>query len=427
MTGKRTITALVTIFFLSAFAFGAEPAKPASLQAGRLQPLLKLIRETKDPGTAMAAYARGCAIDRNSTELHDSYMRKMLTLGLPQIARFPARSLVALDAKNGTAWGVLGYMAGKHGRLGEALTNTIRAAALLGDAPSVLNNLGQLCAWYEHVTDLPRIPDADRRTLAKHKEQWSRREAFAMAYRRIQKEFQRQEQIRLDLDKKIAAAQVEANVAGREVLLLNEQLGQAKANIDGIKDRIDSLRRDRRWAYRYTLGENQIIVTSDGQVYYYPRYNYLYRDELSRRIRQEEQALRSEERRYNRLRRQVRELAKQAARKRNAVDKLRKQSRRAAVRLERTFRWDPPAVDGVVFPEIENLPLATRRVKLPEDPEADAAQQLSLAKLYLAHALNDKAETLLRGILKNYGSTAAAKEVRSLLGEVTTPGRETRR
>ncbi|MHC4718781.1 MAG: hypothetical protein ACYS5V_17595, partial [Planctomycetota bacterium] len=83
----------------------------------------------------------------------------------------------------------------------------------------------------------------------------------------------------------------------------------------------------------------------------------------------------------------------------------------------RDFRWDPPAVDGVVTNELDGLPPVPARAKpeLPVDPESEADQRLELAKLYLRHDMSTKAVNILEEINRRFASTRAGRQAKVLL------------
>ena len=145
----------------------ADATRAAADRARRLAEFVQAVRDADHPRQAITAYARGCAVDASRPEIHEAQMRRMLRFGLPKIALFPARSLVAIQPDNGLAWGVLGYVHGQRGELAEAFAASIRAAEHARDNPSILHNAGQLVAWYDHELELPKLPDRAKRSLSR--------------------------------------------------------------------------------------------------------------------------------------------------------------------------------------------------------------------------------------------------------------------
>ncbi len=414
MAGRGTFIVLGLIAFLiTSTGFSDEKAPAAE---ARIAPLMKLLRTTDQPRVAMAAYARANAIDRDNTDLHVLYMRRMVKFGLPQIARYPARRLVAMDKANAMAWGLIGYVAGRQGRYGEALAASIRSAHLDEDDPSVLNNLGQLVAWYDRTDNPPRIEDADRRLLARRKERWSRRGAYAAAQTRIGKAFEKRTSLRQDLAKKIDAAEKVAAKTYREAIAADEGLRRLDVEIANHRDRIDLLLRDYYYATLYVGFQNRLVLTSDyGPYIYYPRYYYLYRDELDRRIRRARRERDKLKIRRDALAAMGAAVAADYRRKRRTLADLLRRTESSSELIERGFRWDPPAIDGQVIPERKAVPVG-REVRLPDDPQGDAEQKLSLAMAYRSNGMNRKANEILRSILKDYGNTPSAGRARAILG-----------
>jgi len=395
-------------------ALAADPAtapadKPAT-KAQRLAEHVKALNDAKAPQTAMAAYARGCAIDRNDAGLQNAYMRKMLKFGLPKIAFYAAQTLVRIEPDNGTAWGVMGYMHGHRGHYDKAFAACIRAAALAGDDPSVLHNAGQMVAWFDSQRDLPDVPDAVRRTLARIKPALEKKAPYAAAYKHMKATYATQGKAAAGLEKKLNAAEADAQAVQRLAAEIDVQLRNLNDDITYRNRLIKDLWRE----YRYG-GYSYVWRTDDGRLIYYPNYSSrLYRAEILERIRTEERALAELKGKARQVRQEGNTVLAELALKRKALDAIRQAVRKAIQRAEQRFRWDPPAVDGVVTDEIEHLPPAPA-ASAPADPEAQAAQRLALAKLYLRHDMNDKAVEILRDILSNHPATDAARKAKTLL------------
>jgi len=395
------------------FLAAAEPAVTTSRPTDRVAPFLKVIREVGDYRAVMRAYARACAIDRNDVRLHRAYMRRMLKLGLPQIAYYPALALTKLDPKDGTAWGVVGYVHGRRGRLADAFAATMRALATKPSDPSILHNAGQLAAWYDHDPSLPRVRDSARRALANLREKVSKNPIYARAYAEIAQAYKRQVETASMLKRALAAARAEVETARRRAWEVDRELRDLNDEIDYRNRLIDQLWRELRSYYRAT----RTYKDESGVIIVVPSRDTLYRQELSDRIRAEERAIERLRLKVRKFRREGELVLAQLARREAEVENLRKQARGHVVRQVREFRWDPPAVDGVVTPELERLPVATRpaTVKLPIDPDSEAAQQLELAKLYLRHDMSRKALDILEGIVKQFPATKAGRQAKLLL------------
>ncbi len=411
MKSKHAVTIFVTAMSWTSLAGQATRSSPATKPADRLEAYIRAVRQADNPRSAMSAYARGCAIDRNKAELHNAYMRRMLKFGLPKIAYYPARVLVRLDRSNGLAWGVVGYMQGKRGEFAEAFSATIRSLENRRDDPSVLHNAGQLAAWYDNEPDLPRVHDRVRRSLAQMKKELLAGKPYSSAYKAIEAAYAQRAEMVERLDKQVAAAEAEVLAARRMAMEIDSQLRELADEIDRRKRMIDELWRELR------TGAGYYYRDADGRLIYYRRYRRAYRDDLYDRIHQAER----EVERLKAERRGVRNRGKtvlvELKGKEVILARLRQQMRKAKIRTGRTFRWDPPAVDGVVTPEVEHFPVSTRPAA-PADPETQAGQRLKLAELYLRHEMNEKAGVILQGILEDYGSTKAAAQAKAFLAKL---------
>jgi len=391
----------------------AEPprGRPATRPADRIRPFLEAIRTSEDYRTVMRAYARATGIDRNNVQLHRAYVRRMLAMGLPQIAYYAAQKLIAIDAADGMAWGLAGYMQARKGQLVDAFTSTIRAIEKIPEDPSVQHNAGQLVGWYDVDPSLPRVPDSARRTLAQMRTRLTQHPIFARAYKTIVQAYTKQKTGAAGLAAQLAAAEAQADAARQMARDIDRRLRDLNDEIEYRNRLIDQLWRELRHYYgggTYRDGDGTVIVTTPGRYY---------RREMLERIRQEEQAVEALRLKLRQARREGEGVLGEMARKQAELQRLRDRFRREAARIEREFRWDPPAVDGKVVAEREGLPPTTRpsSVKLPVDPESAAAHRLDLARMYLRHDMSEKAIDMLGAIVKQYGATAAGKQARLLL------------
>ena len=414
-----TNTRLFGIALLAVLALGArsladdqtEAAEDrAAANAKRLAALIDTLKTADNPSAAMAAYARGCGIDRTNVELQNAYMRKMLTFGLPKISYYAARVLVGLQPDNGTAWGVVGYMHGRRGELGKALAASIRAAEKAPEDPSIAHNAGQLLGWYENELTPPRLPDSARRILEQILDDLFRQESFVKAHQQMKAAYVRQAALAAEIEKRLAAAAADADRVHDEALDIDLQLRTINDEIDYHNSVIESLYRELNYYYAYP------VYTSDGiQYVYVPNYRYGQRAEILERIRAEERAIYALELGARKLRRRGQTVLAELRRKQRALETLRKQVRGALTQVERAFRWDPPAVDGVVTAELERFPLRPRVAAGPEDRQAIAEHRLELAKLYLSNGMTDKAVAILNELVEKYGSTPQAEEAKIVL------------
>ena len=409
-THALTIVAALLGSAVSARA-GAAATQPA---AARLSPFLKVIRESDDARTVMRTYTRALAVSRDNAELHRAYVRRMLQFGLPQIAQHAARELVRLQLADGIAWGVLGYMHGRRGELADAFVATLQAAERIPYDPSIQNNAGQLVAWYDFEPDRPRVPDAARRTLAKLRELLAKAKPFERAYEGLKVAYGQQTGATAALDKQVAAAEAEAQAVQRLARDVDSQLQELNDDIDYRNRLIDSLWREVRSGYALWYSYRDV----DGRYVYAPNYTrYYHRQELRDRIREEEREIEKLRLKIRRVRRDGQAVLAELARQVAAVNALRDQIRNVIGRVAAKFRWDPPAIDGVVTAERDKIPatVGTPKMKVPSDPQTDAAQSLELAKLYLRHNMSEKAIGLLEMVAREYPKTEAGRQAALLL------------
>ena len=389
----------------------AEAAKAAEQRGGRLAAFIQAVGSAEHPRQAISAYARGCAVDRSKPEIHEAYMRRMLQFGLPRIAYYPARVLVTMQRDNGVAWGVLGYMHGRRGELDEALSATVRAAENDGGNPSILHNAGQLVAWYDNELNLPKISDRTKRSLEKVRRELSERQPFARAYKGMTAAYKEQAALAEGFARKIDALEAETLALERLALDVDRKIRDFNDEIAYREDVIDSLRRDlyyASWAY-YPSAHGGYVV--------YPAYEGPYRRETRRRIRDQQHEIEKLQLDIRTLRREGHGVLGDLRAKRGRLDKLRDQTNQALARVRRRFRWDPPAVDGVVTDETEHFGPPPARDE-PENAETAAEKRLDMAGLYLRHDLRERAVEILRQVAKTHGSTKAAARARLLLREL---------
>jgi len=397
--------------------------------------LRELIEQTDDPGVAITAYARACAIDPASAGLHAGYMWRMLAAGLPQVARIPAARLVALGRPTAAAWGVLGYHHGREGRLDEALAATVRSAELDPQDASVMHNLGQLLAWYDGAARPPALPAVVLRALQQQRAAWQRRPAFQAAYQRVEHAANRLQRLREELADKIDDAARREQAALEQALALAEQARLVRADLEAAEDRLDWLRREYDDANVHVGTPDQVIVvigtdgsrtfvrrgrvrTVHGPVLHrrilYTRYPDRYRKDLDREIDRVENRRDELDAQYDRLRREARAAVRRLRRRRAAREALEDRVADLPARPDARLRWDPPAVGGAVVPRQEHIP-RPMALPLPADPAREAAEKLQLVRAYLANGLPEKGQALARALVKQYPTTPAAGEAQALL------------
>jgi len=389
----------------------AAASAPSALKA-RLSPFIKVIRESDDARTVMRTYTRAIGIGRNDAELHKLYMARMLRFGLPQIAQTAARELARLDQADGMAWALIGYRHGQQGQLTDAFIATAKAAELMPNDPSVRNNLGQLVAWYDFAAPPPVVPDASRRSLAKLRDTVGKTKEYQLAYKAMQNAFAQQGAASKALADRISAAEAEAAAVQALARDVNGRLAELSDDVDYRQRRIDGLWRDIRYGYTYFA--YPYYHGYRRRSYAFPTY---YKAGLYDRILDEERELDALRTRLGRVQREGAVVLAELARKEATLKALREQVKAAIDRVTMEFRWDPPAVGGVVTAERDRIPptIGKPKMAVPVDPEHDAAQSLELAKLYLRHDMSDRALGLLGMVATKYPKTKAGKQAAALL------------
>ncbi|MBI5724666.1 MAG: hypothetical protein HZA50_11955 [Planctomycetes bacterium] len=250
-----------------AFSDGKPQPKAAPTVEQRLAPFIAAIKETKDPATALTCYVKGCSIDNTSLAIHETYMKRMLSLGLPQYAEMPAKVLVNLDPRNGTAWGVIGCMNGKRGDYGAALPACIRAAALLPNDAGIMNNAGQLMVWYENTLDAPELPDALKRILDNLRNKWDQNEAFARSYKKVRDAYIARDKLDKETGDKMATLEDATLAVQRNYL-------DVQAKLMDISSQIQNKQTEALYMYRQMLNAPPFIVSGGLAPISWPTVNY---------------------------------------------------------------------------------------------------------------------------------------------------------
>lgn len=158
-----------------------EKPAPSSTDAA-LAPLAEAIERAADPLAAIDAYARGYAIDPNSTVLHRAYLNRMLRAALPEMAYESARVLASADPGDALAWSVLAHKHVNRGQLSEAAADIVRAAAGLGDSAFGQKVAAEVLAQYDRLGEQPDWAAALRASLEQVRAALTAKPAFTAAY-----------------------------------------------------------------------------------------------------------------------------------------------------------------------------------------------------------------------------------------------------
>jgi len=417
MNAIRALTFIVFAVATVSLTFAAEAAtQPASqpttrpAAAERLAKLIEAVKDADSPSAAMSAYARGCGIDRLNADLQNAYMRKMLTFGLPKIGYYAARVLVSSQPDNGMAWGLVGYVHGRRGEIDKAFNVTIRAAALAPDDPSIMHNAGQLVAWYENELLPPKPPDVIRRILERVRPKLAKNADFVKAYNQMAGAYAKQAAVTAELSERLVVAATQVEQQRDEAQAIDIQLRAISDEIDYRNSVIQSLYEE---LYAYTV---HVIQTPDGVEYVRVPSSGRHRAEIRARIRAEERAIDELEIEARKLRRQGQLVLVNLARAQQSLQLVQTQLDSLGAQAQRTFRWDPPAVDGKVTDELERFPLVSHgRPALVKGPEDEANEQLAMARLYIRNSMKDKAIAILQELIVKHKTTEAAAEAKIVL------------
>jgi tetratricopeptide (TPR) repeat protein len=380
--------------------------------------LIKIIKTDDDPSVVLRSYTRACALNRMDPELNSAYMRRMLLLGRPRAAYMSARILSAQDADAALAWAMIGYMMGRSNKYLDALTATARALEFNSDDPSILNNAGQLAAWFDNAPAPPKLGDREKRIMDKLKDKFAKSQVYIDAYKRVNTVYVDCKTQRADLQDKLTTAETEYNKTRTEELTMRANIARINSQIIQQNKKIDELEKDIR------RNRNRLNVRDE-----LGRYVYNHRNILAENVRLQN-ALNAAEKKKDALRTEgapmvpkIRIATAMGIKLRKDASGYRKTLKSIRPAVLRQLRWDPPAVDGVFTAEAGNLP---RRIKpkpttrtgpkvVITNSETAAAKKLRIAKLYISNNKIKYARNIILEIFEKYPKTKAAAEARALL------------
>ena len=150
---------------------------------------IQAVQQAPDPSAAIAAFANGFAADRNSPQLYDAYVSRMVELGLPEMAYHQAQTLTALQANNGLAWGVVAYVDARRGQMPEAISAVNLAGQFTPNNTFVQHTAGELVAWYDLKADKSTVAQNAKDGLEKLRGLLDKRPAFSEAYNTARKAY----------------------------------------------------------------------------------------------------------------------------------------------------------------------------------------------------------------------------------------------
>lgn len=391
----------------------ATTASGGDISAGAANEFVVGIEAAGDMSAASSLYAKGCTAGASAT-LHETYMRKLLKWGRPDIALYPARALQSANPPSGLALAVLAYNAAKRNDLAWALGDNLKAFELLKDDPSVLANLGQLAVWAEQNPTGRGLTPAIKQSAEKNRPELMSHKEFAAAYEKAQAAYQQRDKLRDEFDQKIAAAADEQTAAKKVA-------DDADKKYRDMSDQIDRHERIGRNLGRELDGwsNNDTIEAS------------IRRDQIRVQLRQELQTIDDLKKQQKRFFDDSQPLVEKLRKANAAADQLAAQKNAALAKFQATYLWMPPAVDGVVTPEnLSASPLAATAASGPFSASAPAGmntpaataspdqakKQLDLAKTYLDNKMSAQAAQILREVIEKYPDTPA--QAQKLLADI---------
>ena len=419
-TGWALVAAL-GVFAATPAAPGVEPKDLAPHEKKELAGLIAQIDKAEDIRAAASAYAQGCGICRNSPDLNRAYLRRMLKLGMPDNALVAASLLRNVDPSDPMPWALIAYDAGQRGKLADALVSAVKAGEL-GDGPSILNNLGQLVAWYEANQKDVQLPPETQKAIERNKAVWQQRAGFVTAYKRVQDSYA----LRADRNREMGE---DAEQIKRELKEFDSQKRTMESQFETLnrswrtaRDRYDRTRRELN-----QVDSDLLSSRNEGErVRLRTR-----RDELRRNLRRDKEQLDDVEKDVDEIKKRARDLRNEESKKESDLAKLQGKLKRSGEESVATFRWDPPAVDGVVTPvATSGVPAPGKPTTAPTGPvpaaadkldaarRKDAQKNLKLARLYISNGLTDKAGEILQLLVKRSPDIPEAAEARKMLQEI---------
>lgn len=181
----NSLTRLVVCGLVLAIENGvcAAPVAPADAA-------IQAIQQAPDPSAVITAYANAFAQERNSPELYNAYVSRMVDLGLPEMAYHQAQTLTALQSDNGLGWGVVAYVDARRAQMPEAIAAINLAGQYAPDDKFIQHTAGELVAWYDLKADKSTLSDNAKAGLARIRQLLDQRPDFADAYSTAQKAYQ---------------------------------------------------------------------------------------------------------------------------------------------------------------------------------------------------------------------------------------------
>lgn len=177
------------------FAADPPPTQPApeskvvmDTQAdARVHEAISAIEKAPDPSAVVEAYAKASVKD--SIALKQAYVRRLVTLGVPELAETQARDLTRRGVNDGVELAVVAFMDARRNNTPAALREIVAAAGDLPNDPFVGRTAGQIIAYYEIYGDRNKIDGWLRDSVEQTREKLTSTPAFAQAYQQAKQAY----------------------------------------------------------------------------------------------------------------------------------------------------------------------------------------------------------------------------------------------
>ena len=146
-----------------------------------LNQALSQIKLAATPSAAIQAYADVQTVSPGNLVAENAFVRRMVELGLPEMAESQAQDLIKRTPDDGLAWAVSAYIHAKRDQLTGALYNAAVAVELLPGDEFVQRTAGQIVAWFDSV-DKAKQTSAAKSAANAIRIRLAGRETFAKAY-----------------------------------------------------------------------------------------------------------------------------------------------------------------------------------------------------------------------------------------------------
>ena len=410
----------------SADQTGSGKAMTAEQWSAILAECVQTVREQNHPDLVVVAYRKGIKLDPRNVQLHSAYMRRMLGLGVLHAAYEPAEILTKLEPRNATAWAIIAYVRARRNELASALEAEVTAASISLADMSVVNNLGQLIAWYENPGEAPKISTTSRAQADELRKQLLDRRKHTDPHREFLRAYQRGRgicmfwaTIRRKYDGRVAAAEKAVALAQKNLEAIDSATGKAssqrgeksldlaelKRKLAGIEKRLASLkkRRDVDRNLRDDLARERRKLNDEAA----PLRKAI--AELATQDKRAGKRVKSTSDRAASARGVLKE------RKEHLASLLKKRQEEMESH-ERQWLWLAPRLDGKPVNVVASLP--NSKLIPAWGDEAKAARQFEMACLYMDNSAWQQARVLLDQIISSYGATKAAQQAKAMLPRV---------